>query len=109
MRAISMEQAGIGLDEIVAKSRRKLPAFETPVIAWPIVCGSVVSERTRATGFRDGVLTVEVANAGWKSEVQRLAAQSLAGINRDTPDAVRRIEFVVASSEIANAESSPES
>jgi predicted nucleic acid-binding Zn ribbon protein len=94
-----MEQAGIGLDGIVAKSLRQLPASETPVIAWPIVCGSAVSERTRATAFRDGVLTVEVADAGWKSELQRLAGQYLAAVNRYTTEAVRRIEFVVAQSE----------
>jgi predicted nucleic acid-binding Zn ribbon protein len=94
-----MEQAGVGLDGIVAKSLRQLPASETPVIAWPIVCGSAVSERTRATGFHDGVLTVEVADAGWKSELQRLAAQYVAAINRYTTEAVRRIEFVVAGSQ----------
>lgn len=94
-----MEQAGTGLDGIVAKSLRQLPAAETPLIAWPIVCGSAVSERTRATEFRDGVLTVEVADAGWKSELQRLAAQYLAAINRYTTEAVRRIEFVVVPSE----------
>jgi predicted nucleic acid-binding Zn ribbon protein len=100
MREISMEQAGNGLDEIVAKSLRQVPACETPVIAWPIVCGSAVSERTRATGFRDGVLTVEVGDAGWKSELQRLAAQYLAAINRYATESVRRIEFVVAPGEI---------
>lgn len=99
-----MEQAGSGLDGIVAKSLRQLPASETPVIAWPIVCGSAVCERARATGFRDGVLTVEVADAGWKSELQRLAAQYVAAMNRFTTEAVRRIEFVVAPTETANVE-----
>jgi predicted nucleic acid-binding Zn ribbon protein len=94
-----MEQAGIGLDGIVVKSLRQLPASETPVIAWPIVCGSAVSERTRATGFRDGVLTVEVADAGWKAELQRLAPRYVAAINRFTTEAVRRIEFVVVQSD----------
>jgi predicted nucleic acid-binding Zn ribbon protein len=94
-----VEQAGIGLDGIVAKSLRQLPTAETPVIAWPIVCGSAVSERTRVIGFRDGVLTVQVADAGWKSELQRLAAQYVAAINRYATEGVRRIEFVVVQSE----------
>jgi hypothetical protein len=45
------------------------------------------------------VLIVEVADAGWKFELQRLASQYLAAINRYTTEAVRRIEFVVAGSE----------
>jgi predicted nucleic acid-binding Zn ribbon protein len=98
-RGILVEQAGIGLDGIVAKSLRQLPASETPLIAWPIVCGSAVSERARAKEFRDGVLIVEVADAGWKFELQRLASQYLAAINRYTTEAVRRIEFLVAGSE----------
>lgn len=60
-----------------------------------MVCGSAVAERTRATSFRDGILQVEVADAGWKSELQGLAPRYLAVINRYTTQAVRRIEFVV--------------
>jgi hypothetical protein len=91
-----MEQAGTGLDQIVAKSLRQVPAGQAPLMAWPIVCGSAVSERTRAIEFRDGVLQVEVADKGWKSELQALAPRYLAAINRYTTEAVRRIEFVVA-------------
>ena len=68
-------------------------------MAWPIVCGSAVSERTRARGFCDGVLIVEVADAEWKLELQRLASRYLAAIDRYTTEAVRRIEFVVAGGE----------
>jgi predicted nucleic acid-binding Zn ribbon protein len=94
-----MEQAGAGLEQIVAKSLRQAPSAEAPLMAWPIVCGSAVSERTRAIEFRDGVLRVEVADRGWKSELQVLAPRYLAVINRYTAQEVRRIEFVVAASE----------
>lgn len=91
-----MEQAGAGLEKIVAKSLRLAPRAEAPLMAWPVVCGSAVAERTRALSFDDGVLRVEVAGPGWKAELQALAPRYLAVINRYTAEAVRRIDFVVS-------------
>jgi hypothetical protein len=90
-----LEQAGAGLEKIVAQSLRLAPRAEAPIMAWPVVCGSAVAERTRALSFDDGVLRVEVAGLGWKAELQALAPRYLAVINRYTAEAVRRIEFVV--------------
>jgi predicted nucleic acid-binding Zn ribbon protein len=92
-----LEQAGAGLEKIVAQSLRLAPRAEAPLLAWPVVCGSAVAERTRAVGFEDGVLRVEVAGPRWKAELQALAPRYLAVINRYTTEAVRRIEFVVSS------------
>ncbi len=91
-----MEQAGSGLEKIVAQSLRLAPRTEAPLMAWPVVCGSAVAERTCALSFEDGVLRVEVAGLGWKAELQALAPRYVATINRYTTEAVRRIEFVVA-------------
>ena len=91
-----MEPAGSGLEKIIAQSLRQAPADQAPVMAWPVVCGSAVAERTRALNFADGVLRVEVADAGWKSELQALAPRYVGTINRYTPESVQRIEFVVA-------------
>jgi predicted nucleic acid-binding Zn ribbon protein len=98
-----VEQAGSGLEKIVAQSLRQAPPAEAPLIAWPVVCGSAVAERTRALSFEDGVLCVEVAGARWKAELQALAPRYLAMINRYTTQAVRRIEFVVARAESGDA------
>jgi hypothetical protein len=95
-----MEPAGTGLDKIVARSLRQVPPAEAPLMAWPVVCGSAVAERTRALSFADGVLRVAVADAGWKSELQALAPRYLAAINRYTTQIVRAIEFVVIPPEI---------
>lgn len=94
-----MEQAGSGLEKIVAQSLRLAPRAEAPLMAWPVVCGSAVAERTRALSFEDGVLRVEVNGLGWKAELQSLAPRYLALINRYTIEAVRRIEFIVARTE----------
>lgn len=91
-----LERAGSDLERIVAQSLRQAPPAQAPLMAWPVVCGSAVAERTRAVQFVDGVLRVQVADNGWKSELQALAPRYLAAINRYTLEIVRRIEFVVA-------------
>lgn len=91
-----MEQAGSGLEKIVVRSLRQALPADVPLLAWPIVCGSAVAERTRALKFEDEVLFVEVAGSRWRAEMQALAPRYLAMINRYTTEAVRRIEFVIA-------------
>jgi predicted nucleic acid-binding Zn ribbon protein len=100
-----LDQAGSGLEKIVAQSLRLAPPAEGPLLAWPVVCGSAVAERTHALRFEDGVLRVEVAGQRWKAELQDLAPRYLAMINRYTAVAVRRIEFVVAQVESAGRNS----
>jgi hypothetical protein len=90
-----LEQAGAGLEKIVLGSLRRSPPEEAPVLAWPLVCGSVVAERTRAVEFCGAVLRVEVPDAGWKREMQALAPRYLAQVNRYSGQKVERIEFVI--------------
>lgn len=97
-----LEPAGSELEKIVARSLRQAPPLEAPLMAWPVVCGSAVAERTHAISFRDGVLRVAVPESGWKAELQSLAPRYLAAINRYTVEAVRRIEFVVVEGPAGN-------
>ena len=94
-RNVELEQAGTRLERVVAGSMRRVPRNEAPVLAWPLVCGSAVAERTRAVTFAAGILRVEVADAGWKRELQALAPRYVAMINRYAGQTVSRIEFVV--------------
>jgi hypothetical protein len=73
-----------------------MPAAEATLTAWPLVCGSAVAERTRALDLVGGVLRVEVADAGWRRELQALAPRYVATINRYTIESVQRIEFEIA-------------
>jgi predicted nucleic acid-binding Zn ribbon protein len=91
-----MEQVGAGLEKIVAGSLRRSAPGEGPLLAWSVACGQAVAARTRAINFADGVLRVEVPDAGWRTELQALAPQYLAVINRYVAESVRRIEFVIA-------------
>ena len=93
----NLEQAGAGLEIIVAQSLRLAPPADAPLMAWPVVCGSTVADRTRALSFADGVLFVEVAGQRWQAELQALAPRYVAAINRFTTEKVHRIEFVIAS------------
>lgn len=90
-----MEQAGAGLERIMVSSLRRVPPAEAPLLAWPLVCGSAVAERTQAVAFADAVLRVEVPDAGWKREMQSLAPRYLATLNRYAGHKVERIEFVI--------------
>jgi predicted nucleic acid-binding Zn ribbon protein len=67
-------------------------------VAWPLVCGTAVAQRTRALDFADGVLQVEVPDTGWRNELRILGSQYLAVMNRYVSVPVRRIEFVVSGS-----------
>lgn len=91
-----MEHASVGLEKIVAGALRRAPAGEGPVLAWPLACGPAVADRTRALNFADGILQVEVPDKGWRAELQALAPQYLAVINRYVGESVKRIEFVVS-------------
>jgi len=88
-----MEQVAPTLEKIVASSLRRAP--EAPLLAWPLACGSAVAARTRAFDFANGILRVEVPDAGWRAELQRLAPQYLAVINRYAARDIRRIEFFI--------------
>jgi predicted nucleic acid-binding Zn ribbon protein len=90
-----LNRASAGLENIIAKSLHRAPASERAVLAWPIARGSAVAERTRPLSFSDGVLRVEVADAGWRRELTDLAPRYLALINKYSATLVKRIEFVV--------------
>jgi predicted nucleic acid-binding Zn ribbon protein len=90
-----MQHVATGLEKIVASGLRRAPAGQGPVLAWPLACGQAVAARTKALDFADGVLRVEVPDAGWRAELQALAPQYLAVINRYVAESVKRVEFVV--------------
>jgi hypothetical protein len=91
----AMERAGMGLERVIATSLRRAPAEDIPLLSWPLACGHIVADRTRALGFSEGTLRVEVPDLGWRAELQALAPRYLVAINRYAASRVKRIEFVV--------------
>jgi hypothetical protein len=92
-----LNRASDGLETIVAKSLHRAPASQSALLAWPVACGSAVADRTRALGFSNGILQVEVSDAGWRRELVHLAPRYVALINKYSATPVKRIEFVVKS------------
>jgi hypothetical protein len=90
-----VQQASTGLEKLVQSSLRRVPQEQAPLLAWPLVCGSAVAGRTQALKFSGAILYVEVPDAGWKREMQSLAARYLASLNRYSTEKVDRIEFVI--------------
>jgi len=90
-----LNRASAALESVISKALHQAPPQESPLLAWPVACGSAVAERTRAVGFSAGVLRVQVADRGWQRELMKLAPRYVAAINRYSAARVERIEFVV--------------
>ena len=87
------------LERIVAEQLRRAPAHEQPLLAWAVVCGKTVAEKTSATAFSEGELQVTVPDRGWQKELASFVPQYIAGINRVVGNAVvQRIVFLTADS-----------
>ena len=63
---------------------------------WTDVVGPRVSHHTRAVGFRDGTLRVEVEGSAWMQELGFLKRDLMARINRHLgAELVREVRFVI--------------
>ena len=102
-----LQPAAAGLDKLVLQSLRKSPPAEAPLLAWPVACGSAVAARTRAIEFENGILRIEVPDAGWRRELQALAPRYLASLNRYLKGNITAVEFVVAGRKRAASVSPP--
>lgn len=71
---------------------------------WSEVVGEVVAANVRPLVIRDGVLSVEVDDAAWSTEVRFFAAsivehiEARSGVRRDEPGGVREVRVQVRSS-----------
>lgn len=74
------------------------PQEEAAVLAWPVVCGREVASRTRAVGFSDGCLTVEVPDSTWRSQLASFTPRYLSGLDELLPDVVKEVKFQIGRS-----------
>jgi len=67
------------------------------VTEWPVVSGSRIAKHTRAVGFRDGTLNVEVEGSAWMHELGFLRRELVRNLNRHLgADVVRDVRFTPA-------------
>ena len=93
---MTLERASASLDKVIGDALHRVRSGDSALLAWPLACGSAVSDRTRAVRFSQGVLYIEVADQGWRRELMSLAGRYLAAINKYSRERVERIEFVVS-------------
>ena len=63
------------------------------MFAWPVVCGKEVAERAHAISFADGTLTVEVADATWRTQLGSFVPTYLRGFEELLGPVVKGIQF----------------
>ncbi|HEV8525391.1 MAG TPA: DUF721 domain-containing protein [Terriglobales bacterium] len=90
-----MEPARAGFHKIVSDILRRAPVEDAAVIAWGLICGQRVAEKTVALGFRDGVLRVQVPDAAWSANLTAFVPQYIAALNGMLGRRVERIDFIL--------------
>jgi hypothetical protein len=91
-----MERTRFGVNNMAALILRGTAPDEAVPLAWPLVCGTRVAQRTRAIAFSDGELTVEVPESAWRSELAGYLPHYLHQLKLTTGIAVEKIRFVVS-------------
>ena len=90
-----MEPARAGIHKIVTDLLRQAPADQAIGVAWGLVCGRTVSEKTKALRLDDGVLRVSVPDEGWRSNLGAFAPRYVELLQPMLNQNVHSIEFVV--------------
>ncbi|HXZ82017.1 MAG TPA: DciA family protein [Terriglobales bacterium] len=90
-----MQHANVDLRKISYTLVQTASGTDAAALAWSMVSGAHVANRTRVLGLRAGVLRVEVPGAEWRSQLDELATQYLSAINHVVARKIDRIEFVL--------------
>lgn len=90
-----MESVRQTLQRIMADALRKMPPEEAVLSAWPMVCGEAVARNARALSFREGLLTLEAADKGWRTQLQEMKMQYCSAVTKLSGHAVEQIEIVL--------------
>ena len=88
-----MEAVRTGLRQIMQDLLRTRPADEAVILAWPLVCGKEVATRTQAVSFAKGTLTVQVADATWRNQLQSFIPKYLSGYEGLLGEVVKSIRL----------------
>ena len=91
-----MEPVRTGLRRLMSDLLQARPAEEAVLLAWPLVCGKEVAARTRAANFAEGLLTVDVPDATWRSQLSPFIPRYTAAFNDLLGSVVKQIRFQVS-------------
>lgn len=91
-----MEHGRSELQRLFAETLKNASADQAPLLAWPLVCGPGVANRTRPMDFRGGVLRIQVPDKEWKAQLESLKADYLRAFGTLVDKKkVEQIEFIV--------------
>lgn len=95
---MSMKSIAAILPEVLKQLRLDDAAAGWRAVAeWPALAGERIAKRTRAVGFRDGVLTIEVEGSAWMHELGYLRRELVRRANQCVGvNVVRDVRFVPA-------------
>lgn len=91
-----MEHGRSELHRIFTEALKNASAEQAPLLAWPLVCGPGVANRTRPMDFVGGVLRIQVPDKEWQAQLESLTNDYLRAFGTLVEKKkVERIEFVV--------------
>lgn len=91
-----MDLARNTLQKIAADTLRRLPPEQVPLAAWEFAAGRTVAEKTKALGFSEGTLTVEVPDAAWRAQLASMTPHFMSMLKQYGSQNISRIHFVIA-------------
>jgi hypothetical protein len=89
-----MEPARAGFHKIVADILRRAPVEDAADIAWRLVCGRSVAQKTEVLEFREGIMRVRVPDETWRANLAAFVPRYLELLNTMLSSRVKKIEFV---------------
>lgn len=97
-----LEPARVGYHRIVADILRRAPTEDAIRIAWQLVSGSQVAQRTTPLGLEGGTLRVRVPDSTWRAQLSDFVPHYLVGLGPMLGEKVQRIEFVLPEKKAAH-------
>jgi predicted nucleic acid-binding Zn ribbon protein len=88
-----MEPIRTGLRRVMHDLLANQPAQEAVVLAWPLVCGKDVASRTRVVGLAEGRLTIEVPDAGWRTQLATFSSRYVKSYAELMGPVVKEVRF----------------
>lgn len=88
-----MEEMRSLLKNTLGKTLQAFPMEDRLEAVWRVICGKVLAEHGRVTGYSDGVLRVEVNDEAWMEQMKNLRSQIESDMTRIAGVRVRGIHF----------------
>lgn len=90
-----MEDMRTLLRETIKRSLQAMRPEDRLSAAWPVTCGKAMAGRGEVTGYQDGVVEVQVADAAWLRQMRSVERQLAGQLTQIAGVKVSEIHFTV--------------